>query len=182
LRHRFLGGLILGLGVGLLHLVGIFQPAERDLLGFLFTFADDDDIDFLADRGIGDHARQVLRILDVLAVELDHDVAGLDAGRLGRALVVDAGDQRATRRLDVEAFGDFVSDLLNADAEPAATQFAELAELIDHAGDRLRRYREAETDRAAGRRDDQRVDAATSPSRLNRGPPEYAVDGASVWM
>ena len=47
--------------------------------------------------GVGDDARQILRILDVLAVELDDDVAGLDAGRLGRALVVDAGDQRAAR-------------------------------------------------------------------------------------
>src|SRR2546423_2297404 len=43
------------------------------------------------------------------------DVAGLDAGRLCRTLVVDAGDQCAPCRLDVEAFGDLVGDLLDAD-------------------------------------------------------------------
>ena len=62
-------------------------------------------------------------------------------------------------RLDVEAFGDLVGDLLDADAEPAAAQLAELPELIDHAGHRLRRHRKADADRAARRRDDQRVDA-----------------------
>ena len=68
-----------------------------------------------------------------LAVELDHDVAGLDAGGLGRPLVVDAGDQRAARRLDAEALGDVVGDLLDAHAEPAAPHFAELAQLVDDA-------------------------------------------------
>ena len=62
-------------------------------------------------------------------------------------------------RLDVEAFGDLVGDLLDAHAEPAAAQFAELAELIDDADDRLRGHREADADRAAGRRDDRGVDA-----------------------
>ena len=37
-----------------------------------------------------------------------------------------AGDQGAARGLDVEAFGDLVGDLLDADAEPAAAQFTEL--------------------------------------------------------
>ncbi len=76
-----------------------------------------------------------------------------------RALVLDAGDQGAARRLDVEAFGDLVGDLLDADPEPAAAQLAELPELIDHAGHRLRGHRKADADRAARRRDDQRVDA-----------------------
>jgi hypothetical protein len=127
--------------------------------GFLGALADDDDIDFLADRGVGDDARQILRLLDVLAVEGDDDVAGLDAGGLRRALVVDAGDQGAARRLDVEAFGDLVGDLLDADAEPAAAKLAELAQLIDHAGHGLGGHRKADADRAAGRRDDQGVDA-----------------------
>ncbi len=63
------------------------------------------------------------------------------------------------RGLDVEAFGDLVGDLLDADAEPAAAQLAELPELVDHAGDGLRGHRKADADRAARRRDDQRVDA-----------------------
>ena len=123
------------------------------------ALADDDDVDRLADRGVGDDARQILRLLDVLAVEFDHDVAGLDAGRLRRALVLDAGDQRAARGLDVEAFGDLVGDLLDADAEPAAAQLAELPQRIDHADHGLRRHRKADADRAARGRDDQRVDA-----------------------
>src|SRR6185503_7751054 len=154
-----LGRIFLGLGGGLLHLFGILEAAERDLATFLLALADDHHVDLLADRGVGDDAGEILRVLDVLAVELDDDVAGLDAGGLGRALVVDAGHQRAARRLDVEAFGDLVGDLLNADAEPAAAQFAELPELIDHADHGLRGYRKAEADRAAGGRDDQRVDA-----------------------
>src|SRR6516165_4775410 len=158
LRHRFFGRLR-GLDCRLHRLVVVLQPAERDALGLFLALADDDDLDLLADGGVGDDALQVLRVLDVLAVELDDDVAGLDAGRLGRTLVVDAGDQRAASRLDVEAFGDLVGDLLNPYAEPAAAQFAELPELIDHAGHDPGRHGKADTDRAAGRRDDQRVDA-----------------------
>src|SRR4051812_46090417 len=159
LSHRLFGGLFLGLGGGLLNLLGVLEAAEPDLPGFLFALADDDDLDVLADSGIGDDAREILWILDVLAVELDDDIAGLDACRLCRSLVIDAGDQRAARGLDVEAFGDLVGDLLDADAEPAAAELAELPELIDHGGDRLGRHGETKTDRAAGRRDDQRVDA-----------------------
>src|SRR6202051_821841 len=159
LRHRLFGGLFLGLGRSRLRLVGILQPAERDLAGLLLPLADDDDVDLLADRGVGDHARQILRLLDVLAVELDDDVAGLDPCRFRRALVLDAGDQGAARGLDVEAFGDLVGDGLDADAEPAAAEFAELPQRIDDAGHRLRRHRKADADRTAGGRDDQRVDA-----------------------
>src|SRR5206468_1798409 len=65
---------------------------------------------------------------------------------------------RAARGLDAEAFGDFVGDLLDADAEPAATKLAELAQRIDHADHGLGRYGKADADRAARGRDDQRVD------------------------
>src|SRR5213076_3104438 len=92
-------------------------------------------------------------------VESDDHVAGLDPGGFGRSLVVDARDQRAASRLDAEAFGDLIGDLLDANAEPAAAKFAELAELIDDAGDGFGRHRKANADRAAGGRDDQRVDA-----------------------
>ena len=87
------------------------------------------------------------------------DIAGLDAGGLGRALFVDAGDQRAVRRLDIQAFGDVVGHLLDAHAEPAAPRFAELAKLVDDRDRGLRGHREADADRAAGGRDDRRIDA-----------------------
>src|SRR5712675_1650733 len=158
LRDRFLRGLG-GLGRRLHRLVAVLEAAERDFPDFLRALADDDDVDLLADGGIGDDARQILRLLDVLAVELDDDVAGLDAGGLCRTLVLDAGDQGAARRLDIEAFGNLVGDLLDADAKPAAPKLAELPQRIDHAGDGLGGHRKADADRAARRRDDQRVDA-----------------------
>src|SRR5215208_5344774 len=167
LRHGLFGGVFLGLGGGLLHLVGILEAPERDLAAFLLALADDDHVDFLADRGVGDDAREILRILDVLAVELDDDVAG-----------VDAGNQRAAGRLDVEAFGDLIGDLLDPHAEPAAAQFAELPKLIDHDRHGLRRDREAEADRTAGRRDDQRVDADHFAFEVEQRPAGIAaVDG-----
>ena len=60
---------------------------------------------------------------------------------------------------------------------------AELPELIDHAGHRLRRHREAEADRAAGRRNDQRVDADHFAFEVEQRPPELPrLMEASVWM
>src|SRR5262249_56069187 len=82
--------------------------------------------------GGGDDAREITHLLDVLAVEFDDHVARLDAGGLGRSFVVDARDQRAARRTDLQAVRDLVGDLLDAHAEPAAPGLAELLELIDH--------------------------------------------------
>ncbi len=62
-------------------------------------------------------------------------------------------------RLEVQALGDLVGHLLDAHAEPAATGFAELAQLIDDRDRGLGRHREADADRAARRRDDRGVDA-----------------------
>ena len=152
-----LRAVLVGIGGG--GLFAVLEPADLDLVGFFLALADDDDVDLLADRRIGDDARQVVHFLDVVAVELDDHVARLDAGGLRRPLVVDAGDQRAVRRLDVEAFGDVVGDLLDAHAEPAAARLAELAELVDDRQRRVRGHREADADRAAGRRNDRGVDA-----------------------
>src|SRR5713101_2219947 len=179
LRDRLLHRLGLRLGRSLHRLLAILEAAERDLLGFLRTLADDDDIDFLADRGVGHDARQVLWLLDVLAVELDHDIAGLDPCGFRRTLVLDAGDQGAARRLDVEAFGNLVGDLLDADAKPAAPKLAELPQRIDHAGDGLGGHGKADADRAARRRDDQRVDANHRSEEIEqRTAGIAAVDGS----
>src|SRR6185312_5243816 len=131
-------------------LLGVLEPAERHVLGELLAFADDHHLDFLADRRVGNDARQIAHLLDVAAVELDDHVARLDTGGLGRALVVDAGDQGAARRIDAEAFRDLGIDLLDAHAEPTAPHFFELAQLFDHRHHRLRGHRKADTDRAAG--------------------------------
>src|SRR5215467_1646792 len=65
----------------------------------------------------------------------------------------------APRRLDVEAVGDIVGDLLDAHAKPAAARLAELAELVDNRNRGLGRHREPDADRAARRRDDRGVDS-----------------------
>ena len=61
--------------------------------------------------------------------------------------------------LDVQALGDVVGDLLDAHAEPAAPHLAVLAQLIDDGDRAVGGHREADADRAAGRRDDRGVDA-----------------------
>src|SRR5262249_1899681 len=127
-------------------LLAVLETAERHRLLLFLAAADDDDFNRLANRRVGDDTRQVAHILDVLAVELHHHVAGQDAGGFRRPLFIDAGDERAARRLDAEALGDVVGDLLDAHAEPAAASLAELPQLIDHRGDGLRRYREADAD------------------------------------
>src|ERR1700753_3936608 len=87
----------------------------------------------------------------------------------GRSLVVDAGDQRAPRRLDVETVGDVVGDLLNADAKPAAPRLAILAKLTERRARPVGRHREADADRAAGRRDDRGVDADDVAVEVEQG-------------
>ena len=165
-------------------LLAVLEPAELHPLRLFLALADDDHVDFLADRRVGDDARQVAQLLDVLAVELDDDVAGLDAGGLRRALVVDAGDQRAARRLDVEAFGDVVGDLLDAHAEPAAAQSR-------RTGAAGRSPPPTVFDGTAKPMPIEPPDGEmiavltpmTSPSRLNSGPPELPrLMAASVWM
>src|SRR2546422_502991 len=66
LRDRLLRGLCLRLGGRLHRLVAVLEAAERDLAGFLGALADDDDVDLLANRGVGHDARQILRLPDVL--------------------------------------------------------------------------------------------------------------------
>ena len=92
-------------------------------------------------------------------VDLDDPVAGLDAGRLGWSLVVDACDQRAARGRDVEALADVVGDLLNPHAEPAAARLAVLAQLIDNGDGAVRGNGKADSNRTPRRRDDRGIDA-----------------------
>jgi len=86
--------------------LAVFEPAERDGLGLFLALADDGHRRLLADRRVGNDARKVTHLLDVLAVELDDHVAWLDAGGFGRSFVVDAGNQCAARRADLQALGD----------------------------------------------------------------------------
>ena len=160
-------------GRGLGELLAILEAAERHRLRHFLALAHDDHVDGLADRRLAHDARQILALLHVDAVELQDHVAGLDAGRLGRALVVDAGDQRAARRAEAEALGDVVVDVLDAHAEPAAARLAELAGAGRSpawpamAGTaKPMPIEPPEGDRIAV------LMPITSPSMLNSGPPE----------
>src|SRR5262249_38946756 len=87
-------------------LLAFLESADLDGAGLFFTLADDDDLVLLANRRVGNDARQVAHFLDLAAVELDDHVARLDAARLRRPLLVDAGDERAVRLLHAQALGD----------------------------------------------------------------------------
>ena len=112
----------------------VFKPTELDGLGLLLALTNHHDRDILADRRIGDNPRQVPHFFDLVAVEVDDHVSGLDASRLGRSLVVDPGDQGSVGLLHAEGFGDFVGHLLDPHSEPTATRLAELAQLVDDRG------------------------------------------------
>src|SRR5262249_29616814 len=146
-RGRLLGGL-LTLGERRL-LLAFLEPADRDGPGLFLALADDDDLDLLADRRVGNDARQVAHFLDVAPVELDDHVAGLDAAGLRGPLLVDTGNEGAARRLHAQTFGDLVVHLLDRDAEPAAPGLAVFAQLLDHRQGGLGRHREADADRPA---------------------------------
>src|SRR4029079_15539236 len=135
----------------------IFQPAKLDRLGFFFAFPNDHHVDILADRRVGNNARQVTHFLHILAVKFDDDIARLDACRLCRALFVDAGDERPSRGFHAQALGNLVTHLLDTYAKPSAAHFLELTQLIDHREGRFRRNGKSDADRTAGRRNDRSV-------------------------
>src|SRR6202012_5003354 len=99
--------------------------AKLNSLGLFLTFANDDDRNVLANRRVRHDARQILHFLDVLAVELDDHIAGFDAGGLGRPFFLNTGNEGTFSRLDVEAVGNLISDLLNAHTQPATARFAQ---------------------------------------------------------
>ena len=77
------------------------------------------DIDLTTDIGLGDDAGQRAHLRDLLLVELEDHVAGLDARILRRPGGCDAGDQGAAGLLEAEAFGNIRRHRLDAHAEPA---------------------------------------------------------------
>src|SRR5690606_6214903 len=123
------------------------------------TLAEDDDVDRLADRALGNDARQVAHLANFLAVEAQDDVARLDRAVVDRSTLDDTGHQRAAGTVEADAFSNLVRHRLNAHAEPAPSSLAKFAQLADDANRKLRRDREANADRATRGRDDRRIDA-----------------------
>src|SRR5690606_4299242 len=115
-------------------LVLLAQTADHNTEGLPFALAEDLDLDCLTDGGLRHDARQRAHAYDVLAVELDDDVAGLDAGLVCRALGRDGGHECSGVLRDAHGGCDLFTDGLNADTEPAAACLAIKPELLDNRG------------------------------------------------
>ncbi len=151
-------GLLLG---ARLLLVALLELADLDLDRGFPVLAPDGDRHGLVDRRLGHQSRQAPHVADRLAVKAQDDVARLDAGGLRRPVVGDAGDQRAARLVEPEALGDLVGHRLDPHAEPAAMHGV-IGLALELGDDRLgERGGDCETDpdRAAGGREDRRIDA-----------------------
>src|SRR5947207_743006 len=130
------------------------SPADRE--GDLLLLAPDLELRVLVGREEADGALEIARPLELLAVELEQDVAALDAG-LGRGAVrYDLVDEHALRLLGTELAREVGRERLDRDAEPAADHAALVAELRVDLARHVGRDRKADA-RAA--RDDRGVDA-----------------------
>ncbi|MNV01074.1 hypothetical protein D3C71_912620 [compost metagenome] len=146
------------LGRGLL-IRRILQLAELDLDGLLLAITQDHHIDVLADRAFRHDPQKVAHLVNILAVEFQHDIAGLDRAIFHRSALGDAGDKRTLGAIHAEACRHIVGDGLDTNTEPAAARLTEFDELLDDILGKLRRHGESDTDRTAARRNDRRIDA-----------------------
>src|SRR5262249_152340 len=78
----------------------------------------------LAGRGPRDDVLEILRDMDLLAVELQEDVAGREASPVGRTVLDDVGDEHALGLLEPEALGQLGRQRLDRHAEPPARDLA----------------------------------------------------------
>jgi len=119
-----------------------------------------------------DDAGQAAHGRHVLAVELQYDVAVLDAAFGGGTLRRDGRHQRARVLLDAVRLGQVLGDGLDLDPEPAAAGLAELTQLVDDDRGRIRGHRETMPIEPPLGEMMAVFTPMTSPSMLNRGPPE----------
>ena len=90
---------------------------ERHVQLLPATVAPDDDLDVGTRRLGPDQARQCQGIVDGLTIDLDDDVARLDAGLGRRGAFARLGDQGAASRRQADAVGDVAGHVLDVDAE-----------------------------------------------------------------
>ena len=94
-----------------------------------------------------------------MAVDLEDDVAGLDAGLVAGAVAFDHPDQRAVRAIESERIGELCIDFLNRHADAAACDLAVRDQLILHIAGNIDRHRERQAHVAARAAVDLRIDA-----------------------
>src|SRR5690606_29924766 len=96
-----------------------------------------------------DDPRQLGRIVDAAAIDLEHHVARLHAGFLGRAAGFDAGDQRTARIGQAEGLRQILVHALDGDAQPPALYAAVFDELVLDVHRHVDRDRERDAHEAA---------------------------------
>src|SRR5690606_25911077 len=109
--------------------------------------------------GHADQPRQVAHLLDLLAVEADDQVTGLDAGTVGRTAGTDLGHQGPGRRIEVERLGELGGHLLDLHADEAALDDTVGHQRLDHGLGDGRRHGKADADAAPAGADDGGADA-----------------------
>jgi len=163
------------------------QGADLDVDGAALALAQDRHRHRLADVDPAHHGRQRGGILDLFAVELEDDVAGLDAGAGGGAVRYDVGDQRAHRLVEAEGFGQAAVDGLDGDTEIAALDFAARLELFNDVHGRIDGHGERQAHVAARAAEDLRIDAdhfalavEQRPARVARVDRDIGLDEGRV--
>ena len=117
----------------------------------------------------GDQVEHRLRVLDRLAAHGLQDVARANAGGIGRAAALDAGDQGAAGVGQAEGFGELGGHFLRLDADPAARHGAGADDLFHDVAHRRYRDGEADAQRTAGARVDRGVDADQMAAAVDQG-------------
>src|SRR5204863_5794428 len=113
----------------------------------------------LADRSQADAIAQVGRVPDRRTVDLDNDVAGLDAGAAGRRSLLDAADDGASLRVHAEGLRDVRSQILEFDSDPPALHLSVSNQLLHDAPGHVDGHGKPDPDIAAAGADDRRIDA-----------------------
>ena len=122
--------------VGLGEVFGAGQLLDRDLEGLGGAVAQNLHRHGLAGVGAGHFQLQVAAVGDLLAVELEDEVAALEAGFVRRAFGRHVADQRAGGVLELELLGQGGGDVLDHDAQVTAGDMAVLDEAVhDVAGE-----------------------------------------------
>src|SRR5271170_750958 len=97
---------------------GVGQALQSDVDDDILALPDEADPRDPAERLGGEAVIERVRIVDRRAVDTDDEVAGLDPRTRGGTVGDKAGDERAARPLQSEAFGDFRRDFLKLCPEP----------------------------------------------------------------
>src|SRR5262252_6542716 len=155
---------LLARGVGLVFLergklLAGREGAELHVDLALLAVADDGKLDVGVRVQLGDLARQVAGVVDLLAVHGNDDVAGLKILLGRRAILGHLGDHRALSLGHADRLSDVVAHILDHDAKPAAIDTAMLLQLPDYLLDKGRGNVKCNANTAAGGREDRGIHA-----------------------